>query len=279
MAHEMEKRELENASYEIFILLMSLLSLFNIAIIMLPHFSPVSKQIVGIIDLFISIIFISDFLYRLFSAESKTHYFFRNWGWADLLASLPAQQLKIFRIFRIIRVIRLIHAFGMRNLIRELRKNRAGSALYLTVYAVIFVLEFGSAAIIYVESGDPTANIKTATDGIWWGFVTITTVGYGDIYPVTNTGRAVGMIVMTLGVGLFGVLTGFLANAFLPTRNGAPPSDQPMAELDGPDGTVVAEFRRLLEEQERTNASLKAQLTQIEILLKREETPTTESIT
>jgi voltage-gated potassium channel len=152
----------------------------------------------------------------------------------------------------------------MRNMLREVRNNRAGSALYVTVFAVILVLEFGSTTIIYAESSSPEANIKTATDGIWWGFVTITTVGYGDKYPVTNTGRAVGMIVMTLGVGLFGVLTGFLANSFLPKENDTRPLEPPLAGSDRTDENIVVEFRRLLEEQERTTEMLKIELAQIE---------------
>jgi voltage-gated potassium channel len=73
---------------------------------------------------------------------------------------------------------------------------------------------FGSIAILQVEH-DPNSNIKTAEDAIWWAFVTITTVGYGDKYPVTTEGRIIAGFLMITGVGLFGTFTGFIASWFL----------------------------------------------------------------
>ena len=101
------------------------------------------EGVVAIVDGFISVIFLMDFLYRFFTAESKRDYFFRNWGWADLLTSVPVQQLKIIRIFRIVRISRLLRTYGWRKMASEMRDNRAGSALYLTIFMVIIVLEFG----------------------------------------------------------------------------------------------------------------------------------------
>jgi voltage-gated potassium channel Kch len=75
-------------------------------------------------------------------------------------------------------------------------------------------MEVSSIAMLNAENGAPNANIKTASDALWWGYVTIATVGYGDKYPVTNQGRIVGLFVMTAGVGLFSVLTSFLADWF-----------------------------------------------------------------
>ena len=160
-------------------------------------------------------IFLGDFLYRFFTAEHRAHYFFRGFGWADLLSSLPFPQVKIFRVFRIWRVIRLFMEFGARNLVREFVTHRAENALLTVGFLVLCVLEFGSLAVLKAERTSPDANITNASDAIWWAYVTITTVGYGDRFPVTNWGRIVGVFVMTAGVGLFGTLSGFLANSFL----------------------------------------------------------------
>ena len=73
---------------------------------------------------------------------------------------------------------------------------------------------FSAIAILQVET-DPNSNIKTAEDAIWWAYVTITTVGYGDKFPVTTEGRIIAAALMTVGVGLFGTFTGFIASFFL----------------------------------------------------------------
>ena len=77
--------------------------------------------------------------------------------------------------------------------------------------------------ILKAESADPNANIKNANDALWWGYVTIATVGYGDRYPVTADGRIIGMAVMTVGVALFSGITGYLADWFRRPRNPHPP--------------------------------------------------------
>jgi voltage-gated potassium channel len=76
------------------------------------------------------------------------------------------------------------------------------------------MLLFSSVAILQFET-DPNSNIKTAEDAIWWSYVTITTVGYGDKYPVTTEGRIIAVILMTVGVGLFGTFTAFVSSWFV----------------------------------------------------------------
>ena len=168
---------MKTARYELFILMVSILSIFNLIIFLIPGVDSIIKGVAAIMDGFITIIFLTDFLYRLFTAESKSDYFFRNWGWADLLASLPFQQFKVFRIFRIVKVMRLLREFGFRNMVSEIAHNRAGSALFITIFLVLLVLEFGGMAIVFIEYPAPDANISSPADAVWWVFVTITTVG------------------------------------------------------------------------------------------------------
>jgi len=81
-----------------------------------------------------------------------------------------------------------------------------------------------SIAVLHFET-TRDANIRTAEDAVWWSFATITTVGYGDRYPVTSEGRFVAVILMCAGVGLFGTLSGFLATWFLGHRHDDHESD------------------------------------------------------
>ena len=81
---------------------------------------------------------------------------------------------------------------------------------------------------LYFEKDAPGANITTGGDALWWGYVTATTVGYGDKYPVTMGGRIVGTLMLTVGVALFATFSGFLAHAFLSNK-----ADRPVALADG----------------------------------------------
>lgn len=251
--------ELKNLSYEILILFLSILSIFNILILALPFDNEVVKEVIEIVDIFIVVIFFLDFMYRLFTAESKTDYFFRNWGWADLLSSMPVRSFRIFRIFRVFRVIRLLREFGFGDLIVEFRKNRAESVLMIVIFIVILVIELGGIGIVYAEAGHPDANIQTGGDGVWWSFVSITTVGYGDRYPVTPLGRIMGFLVLIVGLSAFGAFTGYVTNTFVTgwmrRVDLIKPSDQE---------SEIKELESLLKEQTQINEELREKLEQLE---------------
>ncbi len=252
--------ELKSFGYEVFIALLSILSIVNLGLVWLPGLNDESRQVIAIFQAAITVIFLADFLYRLFTAQSKSQYFFRNWGWADLLACLPT--LRILRLFRIFRVYRLMRDVGPGVIRDQLLYDRAGSILYLTIFFGLVIIQTASVLVLEVEAGSPGANIETPSDAIWWSYVTITTVGYGDQYPTTNLGRIVGVLLMTSGVALFGVFTSFLANLFLS------PKERPEDEKDTPEeDSVVAKIEavnRLLEEQERTTAAIRGKLAELE---------------
>jgi voltage-gated potassium channel len=259
-------KELKNLGYEIFIGALSVLSIINLVLAYAFLQDQSLQYVVYIMNAVFMPIFLADFFYRFFTAESKTGYFFRQFGWADLLSSLPLPQAKILRLFRLWRVIRLVRNFGLRNLVRELIDNRAGNALLSVVFLVFCVLEFGSLAVLGAEQFADGANITNASSALWWTFVTITTVGYGDRFPVTNGGRLVGVFVMIAGVGLFGTLSGFLANTFLSPRKKKEKTAATPADASDPKARI-AEIKRMLEAQEQVTADLKAKLDEIENLL------------
>jgi hypothetical protein len=240
--------ELKSTGYEIFIGILSLLSIFNL-ILAYAIDDPDLTNILLLINVLLSGIFLIDFSFRLFTAPSKSEYFFRQFGWADLLASLPLEQLKILRIFRLVRVYRLMREVGLKNVVRALVKDRAGSALLTLLLMGILVLEFGSLAILRAEQYAPDGNIKTASDAMWYTIVTISTVGYGDRYPTTNDGRMIGTLIIVIGVGIFGTFTGYLANLFLsPKSEDASPAPSPT----GPDAAQakLEQLKQLVAQQQ-----------------------------
>jgi voltage-gated potassium channel len=205
---------LKNPGYEIFVGALSILSILNL-ILMYAFQDQQLDYVLMVMNVPITLIFFIDFLYRFKTAPDRSFYFWRNWGWADLLASLPFQQTKILRVFRLVKVYRLLKEYGARNIGRAIIKERAGSALLMLLLIGILVMEFGSLEMLRIEADAPGANITTASDAIWYNIVTMSTVGYGDQYPVTNPGRVLGSIIIIVGVGIFGTLTGYLANLFL----------------------------------------------------------------
>jgi voltage-gated potassium channel len=254
--------QLRNPGYELFILALSVLSLVNLVLV-LP-FTPLGgnqREAIFVIDGALSAIFIGDFLYRLLSAESKSHYFLRGGGWLDLIGSLPT--LRVARIFRVLRVGRLLRAYGIGTLVRWLVRERAQSALYVVGFLVVVVLEAAALLMLPLESRSVDANITSAGDVLWWGVVTITTVGYGDQFPVTTGGRVVGFFVLAIGVALFGTFTGFLANAFLSSPKETPPD---AAETPGA-AALIGDIRRELAAQDERSARLRARLDELEATL------------
>jgi len=245
--------ELGNTGYEIFIGALSVLSLVNIVLFTLLR-DPATQAIVQTIDVLLSLVFLIDFLVRLHRAPSRSDYFFRRFGWADLLASLPFPQVKILRVFRLIRVARLLRQYGARNIGRSLLKDRAGSALLTLLLIAVLVLEFGSLAMLGLERHAPDANIKTASDALWYIIVTMSTVGYGDRYPVSNGGREMGTFIIVVGVGIFGTLTGYLANLFLSPREDEAAARGAAAPTNA--AQQLRQLRELMEQQQATISKL-----------------------
>jgi voltage-gated potassium channel len=217
MGRRQELREEVGPSYELFIVSVSVLSLFNILIFVGP-FDPDTKEIAAIVDIVLSGILLADFFGRLYVAEDRRDYFFRRRGFLDLLGSLPLPVIRVFRVVRVYRGLVRVSALGGRKLARQLIRERAQAALLAASFLVMLVLEIGSILVLGAERGAPNANITTGGDALWWAVVTIATVGYGDKYPVTAAGRLIGVLMIIVGVGLFGIFTGYLARMFLTPR-------------------------------------------------------------
>jgi voltage-gated potassium channel len=255
----------KGSSYEGFILFLSLLSIFNIIFLVFPGLNPDATRVVFVIDLFLSFIFLLDFLFRLFTADSKSQYFFRNRGWADLLSSAPLPGMKIFRLFRVARDVRLMRTFGIGRLKYEFSEQRAEGTLFFVFFFIILLVEVSATLVLDVERTAPGANIKTAGDALWWAYVTIATVGYGDQYPVTARGRIVGIILMTAGISVFGTLAGFLSNKLTAPRERH--SEQTIS-MQGRQRETMNELREMITHQEELYRDIIARLEKIEQTLK-----------
>jgi voltage-gated potassium channel len=249
--------------FGVFILGISLLSLFNILLLLLPISTP-AKQVVLIVDASMCPFLLVDFGIRF--REGGIEYFWRGLGWADLLGSLPAPGFRILRMFRVVRETAAIDDRGLRGSVRDIRANLAEGALFGIIFLVLLVLEFGGIGVLAFEAHAAGANITTGGDALWWGIVTITTVGYGDEYPVTSGGRTVGVLVLITGVALFGIITGYVANSFVSRQSLSIEGEEENLVEDPEDERerALQELRLLLAEQDRTMGAIRERIAKLE---------------
>lgn len=201
--------------YQLFMLALCVLALAGIVVQNVFRLDPEIELVLDYADFIICVAFAVDFLVSLWTAERRMKYLL-TWGWLDLLSSIPTLDItrwgRLARIARISRVLRGLRA--TRLLTRAILRKRSQSTFAAaTLLALILVI--GSSTVILHFETAPESNIRTADDALWWAFATITTVGYGDKYPVTTEGRVVAALLMTAGVGLFGAFSAALAAWFL----------------------------------------------------------------
>jgi voltage-gated potassium channel len=227
--------------YEFYMLVLSLVSLIVLAADTLWSFNPQTHAVLSYADTLLCILFIADFVRSFVLAPNRTRYFLRG-GWLDLLSSIPTVGiLRLGRLSRIARIIRLFRAMrSFRAIGQTLSRHKRESALLAAGTVCLLMTIFASVAILQFEQ-HPDSNIRTAGDAIWWAFATVTTVGYGDHFPVTLEGRLTAAMLMAAGVGLFGTLSGLVASWFLHERDEGD-SDQLVALTE-----EVALLRRSIE--------------------------------
>lgn len=201
--------------YEPFMLVLCVWVLAALAAEVFMPLSEETRALLRYADTGICVVFLLDFIRDLVRAEHPLRYMLR-WGWLDLLSSIPmlgwARVGRAARVVRILRVLRGVRS--TRVLTRYVLARRAESTVLAVLLVSMLIVLFSSIAMLQVEDVDGS-NIRTAEDALWWALVTITTVGYGDRYPVTTEGRVIAVGLMAAGVGLFGTLTAFVASWFL----------------------------------------------------------------
>ena len=174
------------------------------------------RELFLIIDTLICVVFLLDFALNVKRAKSPVNYIFRQWGWVDFVSSIPmVGPLRAGRALRLVRLLRLLRAVrSTKYIIGKIFANKANSTLFIVSTTSVVLITFASIAILDAEQSSE-ANIRSVRDAIWWSFVTISTVGYGDKYPVTLPGQLLGVALIIAGVGLFGTFTAYVSSLFV----------------------------------------------------------------
>ena len=183
-------------------------ALLSLSVFYLP---PEMARLISIYDNTLCIFLLGDFFVRLMNAPDKFR--FMRYGWFDLLSSIPAFGTgyirDITRISRLLRIYRIYYT--VRYVLKRLRSNPEERIFLLIACSVVSVLMMTSIAILAVETA-PDSNILTAEDSLWWAITTISTVGYGDLYPVTGAGRLIGGVLMVCGTIVIGAISAYISS-------------------------------------------------------------------
>ncbi len=187
-----------------------------------PRPGATTKMVLSIIEYIVTALFTIEYLVRIYCSPKPKEYIFSFFGIVDLLSTLPlylsfilpgAHYLLLIRAFRLIRVFRIFRLFTFINegiiFVQSLRKSLAKIMVYL-LFVLILVTIIGTIEYV-IENGEPGSGFTDLPSSIYWAIVTMTTVGYGDITPVTTVGRILSALIMVLGYTIIAVPTGIVS--------------------------------------------------------------------
>ncbi len=192
-------------------LIIALLSIFSILLLSISYFIPEDSEINKLINYYdfgLCAVFLYDFFNQLRKRKKRWRYFF-TYGWLDLLSSIPVvSEFRYIRVLRIFRIFRIMKSFHL--LYKFIITHKKASLYGFIVFVSTVILVLSSTLVLYLEKD--VGNIKTAEDALWWSYITITTVGYGDYYPVTDLGKLTASILILNGIAIFGAIVSYITD-------------------------------------------------------------------
>lgn len=221
----------QSAPYQLFMLFLCIVTLAGVAIQVLAQPRDEIRGVLQAADTTACALFFVDFLVSLRRAPDRWRYMY-TWGWLDLLSSIPvfdvARWGRAARVARLLRLLRGVRATAILTQVLLMRRRESAS---LAAGLTLLLLLVAASVLILLVEDSPQSNIRTAEDALWWSVTTITTVGYGDRFPVTTEGRAIATALMGAGVALFGVLSGLLAAWFMEGAKAAEQREEAISDL------------------------------------------------
>ncbi|MBI3114996.1 MAG: potassium channel family protein [Candidatus Kerfeldbacteria bacterium] len=179
------------------------------------EFTVQQLRVIEAFDVTIALVFLSEYIVSVVRSRDRWRYAWTHWY--ELLAAIPITSqttqllrgLRLFRLVRILRVVRLAARFAI--LYRQARQFAQHTRM-VAILLISLLMLFLSAAIFYLLEANSNPHVTTFFDGMWWALVTITTVGYGDVVPMTGAGRVVAVLLMLFGIAILGTLTAGIAS-------------------------------------------------------------------
>jgi voltage-gated potassium channel len=218
---------LESTAFSWIITGLIVFSVFCFSLETLPYLDPRLISFLNFSEIAVVSLFSIEYICRVIASEKKLRFIFSFYGLIDLLAILPfylafAVDLRSLRLVRLLRLIRLLKLVRYNKAIK-----RFADALYLAkeelivfTLASLIMLYLTSVGIYHFEHAAQPDVFKSIFDCLWWAVATLTTVGYGDIYPVTTGGKVFTFGILMIGLGLVAVPTGIVASSLSAVRAG-----------------------------------------------------------
>ena len=211
--------------FDFSIQILIVISIVTFSIETLPGLSPETTRILDSLETFVVIVFTIEYLARLYVAERKFSYIFSFHGIVDIAAIAPfylsiGLDLRSLRILRMLRLFRLLKLVRYNNAMRRLVRAFQIAKEEVIVFGVVTVMLVYLAAvgIYYFENEAQPEQFKSIFHSLWWAVATLTTVGYGDVYPITVGGRVFTFMILMVGLGIVAVPAGVLSSALAKAR-------------------------------------------------------------
>ena len=191
------------------------LAIIFVALAFVPEDAPAEvRATVDTLDLFLTGVFAAEFFSRIAASRDRRAYF--RGHWIDLLALIPP--VRGLRVLRLVRLLRVVRAFsGIARALSSIERLAVHKGLLWLFAAWLAVMVLCSMGLYVAEVG-PNQAVTTPLDAIWWGIVTLSTVGYGDVYPVTPEGRLAASILMILGIALYSAIIATVTSFMMSDR-------------------------------------------------------------
>lgn len=206
--------------FAFFIQALIFLSLITFSIETLPNLKPQTRAILSVIEIFCVVIFTIEYVLRIYVADSKPKFIFSFFGLIDFLAILPfylsfgvdLRSLRVLRFLRIFRILKLVrYNKAMNHFTRAIKS--AKEEILLFVFITLMLIYFSAVGIYYFENQTQPEHFTSIFDSLWWAIITLTTVGYGDVYPITVGGKIFTFFILMIGLGIVAIPTGIISSA------------------------------------------------------------------
>lgn len=206
--------------FSIFIQALILITIVAFSFETIPDLKPETKNLLHQIEIVCVVIFTIEYVLRIYVADNKPKFIFSFFGIIDLLAILPfylslglglasLRALRFLRLFRILKLARYNRA--IQNFSRAIKS--AKEEIMLFFFITLMLIYFAAVGIYYFEHEAQPEHFSSVFDSLWWAIITLTTVGYGDVYPITIGGRVFTFVLLLIGLGIVAIPTGIISSA------------------------------------------------------------------